>query len=83
FVRRVGISVPAWDITDLGGRGVAHIEPVADRLRLVGGVVNVGPSGAKSPDLLMGVVVAWYLIALGWVEEELAAATVASLVAIS
>lgn len=66
---RAGALVPAWRLLDPAGREIAHIEPVPDGRRLAGGAVLT--SGTISPrELLLAVVLSWYLIVLDWFEDE-------------
>ncbi|MCI4361453.1 MAG: hypothetical protein L3J91_07080 [Thermoplasmata archaeon] len=68
--RRAGIFVPAWQISDAQQRPLVHIEPVADRARLQGGIVQVDPGFAQDPALATLVVMGWYFIVLAWFEDE-------------
>lgn len=68
-LRRAGLLVPAWALARADGTEVAHIEPVAEDRKLSGGAVLVdAPAGAA--ELLLLVVLSWYLIVLLWVEDE-------------
>lgn len=83
FLDRAGYAIPAWNLIDLTGRPLLHLEPIAERVRLTGGLVHVGPEARVRPDLALLATLAWYPVVRGWAEEELAAGTAASLVAIS
>ncbi len=68
-VRRAGLLVPAWTVSGPDGKERLHIEPVADGRQLGGGAVLV--RDAKAPrELLLLVLLAWYLIVLLWIEDE-------------
>jgi len=66
---RAGALVPAWRLLDAADREVAHIEPVPDGRRLAGGAVLTSGS-TPARELLLLVVLSWYLIALDWFEDE-------------
>ena len=68
--RRAGLLVPAWQISEPGGRPIVHVEPVAERNHLQGGLVQVDPALAKNPALPWLVVLAWYFIHRAWFEDE-------------
>lgn len=66
---RAGALVPAWRLVDSAGREVAHIEPVPEGRRLAGGAV-LAHEVAPPRELLLLVVLSWYLIVLDWFEDE-------------
>jgi len=68
--RRAGLLVPAWQISEPSGRLLVHIEPVADRARLQGGIVQVEPNFVSDVALPWIVVMGWYFIHLAWFEDE-------------
>lgn len=68
--RRAGLLVPAWQFTDAAGRALAHLEPVAERSRLQGGLLQAGPSLVADPALPLLAVVGWYFVVLAWFEDE-------------
>ena len=66
---RAGALVPAWRLVDAADHEIAHVEPVPDGRRLAGGVVLT--SGAVPPrELLLLLVLTWYLVVLDWFEDE-------------
>lgn len=68
-LRRASLLVPAWKITGAGGREYVHVEPVPEGRHLAGGaVLTAGDAGAR--ELLLLVVLSWYLIVLSWFEDE-------------
>lgn len=68
-IRRAGLLLPAWKVTDRDGGERLHIEAAAEGLRLEGGAVVT--SGATPPgELLLLAVLGWYLIVLLWIEDE-------------
>ena len=81
--RRAGLLVPAWQFWDPAGRQIVHIEPVAERTRLSGGLIQVDPEFAKHPVLPLLVTVGWYFIVLAWFEDEAARASETILAAAS
>lgn len=81
--RRAGLLVPAWQVLDAEGRPVVHVEPVIERRHLAGGLVQVDPTVAMSPDLPALLVVSWYFIVLAWFEDETILTTTAALSAVS
>ncbi len=83
FLERAGVAVPAWEARDLEGQRLFHLEPVAEGRELAGGLVSVEPKGRSAEDLLLILNLAWYYVALGWAEEELAASAASALVALS
>ena len=74
-LRRAGLLVPAWQVTDSGGALLAHIEPVRENSRLEGGSVEVEEAARTLPDLPLLLVVGWYFIVLAWFEDEALAAS--------
>jgi hypothetical protein len=68
-LRRAGLLVPAWTVTDSGGAERLHIEPVAEGGRLGGGAV-LTTGAVPPPELLVLTILAWYLIVLLWREDE-------------
>ncbi len=74
-LRRAGLLVPAWQVTDATGRRLAHIEPVRVDSRLEGGSVEVAPEARGLADLPLLLVVGWYFIVLAWFEDEALAAS--------
>ena len=68
--RRAGMLVPAWQVSDPAGRLLVHLEPVAERGRLQGGLVQVEPTFVRDPALADLVLLAWYFIHLAWFEDE-------------
>jgi hypothetical protein len=81
--RRAGLLVPAWQFTDRSGKVLVHLEPVAERGRLQGGLVQVDPSAVRQPDLVYLAVMGWYFIVLAWFEDEIAGASSAAMDAVS
>jgi hypothetical protein len=68
-LKRAGLLVPAWKLAGDDGQEQVHIEPVAEGRHLEGGaVIAAGP--APSRELLLLVVLSWYLIVLLWIEDE-------------
>jgi len=68
-LRRAGLLVPAWKLTDSEGREQLHIEPVAEGRHLEGGAVIA--SGTATPrELLLLTLLSWYLVVLLWIEDE-------------
>jgi hypothetical protein len=68
--RRAGLLVPAWQVSDSAGKVLVHIEPVAERSHLGGGLVQVDPSFAADPALSGLIVLGWYFIHMAWFEDE-------------
>ncbi len=68
--RRAGLLVPAWQFSDAAGRQIVHIEPVAERSRLQGGLVQVDATFESDPALPLLVMLGWYFIVLAWFEDE-------------
>lgn len=83
LLRRAGLLVPAWQVTDLAGHLLAHIEPVRAGGHLEGGSVEVAEPGRSLPDLPLLLVTAWHFIVLAWFEDEALAASATALDAIS
>jgi hypothetical protein len=84
--RRAGIQVPAWKVTTddrndaarASGLAttddqveIAHIEPVREGRKLVGGAVLVSEAGRGRPELPAVLAFVWYAIVLAWFEDEL------------
>ena len=67
---RTGLLVPAWQFYDAAGRAVVHVEPVSERGRLQGGLVQTDPSMTKAPELPAMTITGWYFIVLAWLEDE-------------
>jgi hypothetical protein len=72
-LRRAGLLLPAWSLSDPAGAEVAHLEAVAETRPLEGGAVLVSGS-PPPPVLLVLLLLSWYLIVLSWFEEEAAEA---------
>lgn len=68
-VKRAGLLLPAWTVTDSAGRERLHVEAAAEHRRLQGGAV-LATGELPARELLLLVVLSWYLIALLWVEDE-------------
>ncbi|MGP8077513.1 MAG: hypothetical protein ACLQD8_01560 [Thermoplasmata archaeon] len=68
-LQRAGLLLPAWALWDEQGREQIHIEAVAEARRLEGGAV-IASGTAPAPELLLLVVLSWYLIVLLWIEDE-------------
>ncbi len=81
--RRAGLLVPAWQFLDPSDRPIVHIEPVVERRRLAGGLVQVDPSATGNPDLPLLLIVGWYFVFLASFEDETVQATAAALSAVS
>ena len=81
LLRRRGFLVPAWQVESLQGEPFLHLETVAERGNLEGGVVAVQAPAQGSPDLLLLLLVSWYFIVQAWVEEEAASLSTAAVVA--
>jgi len=69
WLRRASLLVPAWKLTGAGDREYAHIEPVPEGRHLGGGAVLTSGS-APARELLLLLVLSWYLIVLAWFEDE-------------
>lgn len=68
-LRRASLLVPAWKVTGPDGAERAHIEPIPEGRHLGGGAVLT--SGTTAPrELLLLIVLSWYLIVLSWFEDE-------------
>lgn len=68
-LKRAGLLLPAWTLTDAHGTECVHIEAVAESRRLEGGaVIAQGP--IPPLELLLLVVLSWTLIVLLWIEDE-------------
>ncbi len=70
--RLAGLLLPSWQVTDLDGSEVLHLEPVREGRRLTGGAVLVSPAGTALPGLSVLLALTWTHIALAWFEDELA-----------
>ena len=68
--RRAGLLVPAWEVLGPGSARLAHIEPVREARKLVGGTVEIAPNQLPATTVLLLVVLAWYFIVLAWFEDE-------------
>lgn len=68
-LKRAGLLVPAWTLSDADGRERAHIEAVAETRRLEAGAVIATPDTPPG-ELLLLLVLSWYLIVLSWIEDE-------------
>jgi hypothetical protein len=67
---RAGVLVPAWQVTEEGGKEILHVEPVREGRKLVGGAV-IAPASVKGLTALpLLIVVSWYFIVLAWFEDE-------------
>jgi len=67
---RVGVLIPAWQVTDSAGTELVHLEPVRDGRHLEGGAVVVAPPAAGMPELLLLLTLSWYFVVLAWFEDE-------------
>ena len=68
-LNRGSLLVPAWKVTAADGGERAHIEPGREGRRLSGGaVLTTGSTPAN--ELLLVVLLSWYLIVLDWFEDE-------------
>lgn len=77
--RRAGLLVPAWQFVASDARPVVHIEPVMERGRIAGGLVQVDPATATDATLPVLLIVGWYFIVRAWFEDETIHATTAAL----
>lgn len=69
-LRRAGLLLPAWSLTTERGEEVAHLEAAGETRRLDGGAVIVAPGTIAPAELLLLLLLSWYLIALLWFEDE-------------
>ncbi len=84
--RRAGVQIPAWQVTTddradaarAGGLAttenqveIAHIEPVREGRKLVGGAVLVSEAGRALSELPAVLAFVWYAIVLAWFEDEI------------
>jgi hypothetical protein len=84
--RRAGVQLPAWQVTAEESASpaptdapsptdalaeLAHVEPVREGRKLVGGAVIVSEAGRARPQLPAVLSLVWYAIVLAWFEDEL------------
>ena len=67
---RVGVLIPAWQVTDESGSEVLHIEPVREGRKLVGGAVVASAASSRLDEFPRLLVLSWYFIVLAWFEDE-------------
>ena len=80
LLRRRGFLVPAWQVESSEGLPLLHLETVAERGNLEGGVVDVQPPAQGNPDLPLLLLVSWYFIVQAWFEEDAASLSTAAVV---
>lgn len=68
-IKRAGLLLPAWKISDAAGAERVHVEAVAEKRRLEGGAI-VTTDPLPPGELLLLCVLSWYLIVLLWIEDE-------------
>ena len=78
---RTGVAIPAWQFLGPDGSRWVHIEPIADRGTLAGGIVSVAPAALALKELPLLLLTGWYYIMHEWLEEETAAVAASVLVA--
>ncbi|MFI5413236.1 MAG: hypothetical protein ACHQ0I_01420 [Candidatus Lutacidiplasmatales archaeon] len=67
---RAGVLVPAWQVTETGGKEILHVEPAREGRHLRAGAIVVADEGRDLPELLLLAVLSWYFIVLAWFEDE-------------
>lgn len=67
-LKRAGLLVPAWTLTAANGETV-HLEPATDGHRIEGGAI-IGTTSIAPGELMIVLLLCWYLIVLLWIEDE-------------
>lgn len=77
--RRSGLMVPAWQYFGPDGRPVIHFEPVIERGRIAGGLVQVDPAVSMGDEVPLLIIAGWYYIVLAAFEDEALQASTSAL----